>query len=65
MEVINNFAKKGGIILWDEINGVRRSWVGEHKRFLLHTETGEVYRCSDQEWNDHGKQFVKAMGFYG
>jgi hypothetical protein len=65
MQMIHHFKHIGGKIVWDECGGIRASWVGEPKIFLLEQSTNEVYRCSDDEWNQPPRGFVRAKGFLG
>ena len=67
MERIRNFIKKGGVIVWSELDGTRATWVGEPKDFLIEeTDNGlNVYRCNEDEYKKPQKGFLKAKGFLG
>ncbi len=63
MEIINQFKKKGGEILWTEKGG-RATWVGKPDKFLMDGDDN-VYRCSEEEWENPPKGFIKMLAFFG
>lgn len=65
MEIINNFKKKGGKILWIDGLGVQATWCGESKRFIRDIKTKEVYRATDKEWESPPENMVRIKAFYG
>ena len=65
MEIIKNFEKKGGNILWVEGQGCRASWVGTPKKLLIDLKTHEVYRMTEEEWNNPPEGLTRMKGFYG
>lgn len=65
MTIVHRFKHIGGTLVWTENGGIRATWIGEAKIFLLEQSTNEVYRCSDEEWNEPPKGFVRAKGFLG
>jgi hypothetical protein len=65
MEKINNFKQKGGMIVWIEGEGHQAAYVDPPQKFLIHKDTQDVYRVSDDEWNNPPDGFIRVKGFYG
>ena len=65
MEIINNFKKKGGQVLWIEGLGQQATYVGEPIKFLMNMETREVYRVTDKEWKSPPEHLTRIRAFFG
>ena len=64
MEIINNFKKKGGQILWIEGQGQQATYVGKPTKFLMDIKSREVYRATDKEWQNPPEHLTRIRAFF-
>lgn len=74
MEKINQFKRKGGIVLWIEGFGSQATGIGEPQKMLIDMESADpgeispdrdVYRCTDDEWNNPPDHLTRCKVFFG
>jgi len=63
MTKINQFKRKGGVILWIEGVGHQAAYCGEPKQMLINPKTREVYRATKEELRSPPEHFVRCKVF--
>lgn len=62
MVKINNFKKKGGVIVWIDGLGVQATYNGNPIKLFIEKATNEIFRVVDNNWHDPPIGFTRAKG---
>lgn len=63
MEKINNFKKKGGVVVWIDGEGAQATYRGKPRKFLM-DKFGDVYRCDATEYWNSPEGFTRIKALY-